>query len=139
MPITHVPVSVADGTTYTLKAQDSGLTHYMPDLTASCTITPPTPKAGLWFEFAYVGAAADGQNWIIDTGTNSTYFKGGVLHADLDGDTVDPIRSDGNSNSIFTVIVPDVGTRVRMECTDDTTWTVSGFVASATAPTFADQ
>ncbi len=139
MPVTQIGISVSDAATYTIKAENSGLVHWMPNLTADITITPPTPKAGLWFEFAYAGAAADAQGWIIDTGSNANYFKGGVLHADLDGDTVDPIRSDGNSNSIFTVLVPDVGTRIRLECLDDTTWNVCGYVASATAPTFADQ
>lgn len=143
MPVTHVAVSVPDAATYTMDSQNAGLVHYMPDLTADCTITPPTPKAGLWFEFAYVGAAADAQDWIIDTGSNTNYFKGGVVHLDTDaadaGDEVVPVRSDGNSNSKFTVLVPDVGTRVRLECVDGTTWNVSGSVVSATAPTFADQ
>lgn len=143
MPVTHVGKSVTDAATYALDAQDAGLVHYFPDLTADCTITPPTPKAGLWFEFAYQGAAADAQDWIFDTGSDTNYFKGGVLHIDTDagsgGDEAVPVASDGNSNSIFTVLVPDVGTRVRMECLDGTTWVLSGTVVSATAPTFADQ
>lgn len=143
MPVTHIGVAVPDAATYTLLAKNSGLRHYMPNLTADCTITPPTPKAGLWFEFAYAGAAADAQDWIIDTGTNTNYFIGGVAHLDTDaadaGDEVVPVRSDGNSNSVFTVLVPDVGTLVRMECLDDVTWHISGAVTSATAPTFGDQ
>ena len=38
MPITFVPVTIADAATYTVKATDAGLRHYIPDLTATCTI-----------------------------------------------------------------------------------------------------
>jgi hypothetical protein len=143
MPVTHVPVVLTDVTAYTVKAANSGLVHYIPDLTGDCTITPPAPKAGLWFEFAYAGAAADAQDWIINTGTNTNYFKGGVVHLDSDadaaGDEVVAVLSDGNSNSKLTVNVPNVGTRVRIECADGVTWNVSGYVVAATAPAFADQ
>jgi hypothetical protein len=143
MPVTHVGVSIPDATSYTVDSDNSGLIHWLPDLTGDITITPPAPKAGLWFEFAYAGAAADAQDWIINTGTNTNYFKGGVVHVDTDaGDSADevvPVRSDGNSNSKLTVNVPDVGTRIRIESLDGVTWNVCGFVVAATAPTFGDQ
>lgn len=143
MPVTHVPVNIGDVSAYTLLAKNSGLHHYIPDLTSSCTITPPTPKAGLWYEFAYTGAAADGQNWVINTGSDTNYFKGGVVFLDTDagdtGDEVSVVRSDGNSNSKFTVVKPDVGTRVRIECLDGTTWNINGTVVSDTVPTMGDQ
>lgn len=140
MPITHVPVSVPDATTYTVKAADSGLVHWMPNLTGNCTITLPAPKAGLWFEFAYAGAAADAQNWIITTGSDTNYFKGGLVHVDTDTDAANPVvRSDGNSNSKLTVITPDVGTQVRIGSADGVTWNLNGMAVSATIPTLADQ
>lgn len=139
MPATHIPVSIADAATYTVKANNSGITHYLPDLTADIVITLPTPQAGLWFEFAYSGVAADAQDWQLNTGSNTNYFIGGVMHADADGNLVDPIAPDGNSNSRLNVLVPDVGTRVRVECANGTLWIVSGYILSATAPTFADQ
>jgi hypothetical protein len=143
MPVTHVPVTIPDAATYTVKAGNSGVVHYLPDLTADITITLPTPKAGLWFEFAYTGAAADAQDWLIDTGSNVNFYKGGVLFGDTDaGDAADElsvIRSDGNSNSKFSVQTPDCGTRVRVESADGVTWNINGIVSSATAPTMADQ
>lgn len=139
MPVTHVPVSVPDATTYTVLASNSGLTHYMPNLTSTCTITLPTPKAGLWFEFAYSGVAADAQNWVITSGSDTNYFDGGLQFIDNDTDVVAPIAGDGNSNSKLTVVTPDVGTRVRVESRNGTLWTLSGFVGSATIPSFADQ
>lgn len=143
MPMTHVPVSVPDAATYTVKASNSGVVHYMPDLTADCTITLPTPKAGLWFEFVYAGVAADNKNWIITTGSDTNYYKGGLLHADTDagsaGDEIVPIAGDGNSNSKLTIVTPNVGTRVKVECADGTLWIVNGIAVSATVPAFADQ
>lgn len=139
MPVTHVPVSISDTTAYTVLADNSGLTHYLPNLTSSITITLPTPKAGLCFEFAYSGVAADAQNWLITTGSDTNYFDGGLQFIDNDSDAVAPIAGDGNSNSKLTVVTPDVGTRVRVECRNGTLWTLSGFVGSATVPSFADQ
>lgn len=143
MPVTHVPVSVSDATTYTVLAQNSGLVHYMPNLTSTCTITLPTPKAGMWFEFVYAGVAADAQNWVITSGSDTNYYIGGLVHLDTDagaaGDEVVPIAGDGNSNSKLTVVTPDVGTRIRVESANGTLWNLCGFVVSATVPSFADQ
>lgn len=139
MVVTHVPVSISDAATYTVLADNSGLRHYVPDLTATCTITLPTPKAGLWFEFVYNGIAADAQDWVIDTSSDTYYFKGGLMFCDQDGDALAPIAGDGNSNSKLTVVKPEPGTRVLVECVDGTRWNLSGYVLSATIPSFADQ
>lgn len=139
MPVTYVPISISDATTYTVLERNSGLTHYVPDLTSSITITLPAPKAGMWFEFAYSGVAADAQNWVIDTGSDTNYYDGGLLFCDHDTDVIAPIAGDGNSNSKLTVVTPTVGTRVRVESRNGTLWTLSGYVNSATIPSFADQ
>lgn len=143
MPVTHVPVLISDAATYTVLARNSGLTHWLPDLSQDITITLPTPKAGLCFEFAYAGAAADAADWLINTGSDTNYFKGGVVFLDTDaadtGDEVSTVHSDGNSNSKFTVLTPQAGTRVRIECYDGTTWYINGMVCSVTVPTMADQ
>lgn len=139
MPVTHVPVSIADAATYTVLAQNSGLRHYIPDLSQGLTITLPAPKAGLWFEFAPSGIAADASNWVIDTGSNTNYFIGGLMFCDQDGDALAPIAGDGNSNSKLTVVTPEPGTLIRIESANGTTWNLSGYVLSATVPSFADQ
>jgi hypothetical protein len=142
MPVTHFPITISDTTAYTVDPDNAGLVHYLPDLTASITITLPTPQTGLWFEFAYTGAAADAQNWIISTGSATNYYKGGVIHLDSDAgaasDELVPVRSNGSSNAKFTVVTPDVGTRVRIECADGTHWNVLGYVVSTSAPTMGD-
>jgi len=139
MPVTHVPVSIPNATTYTVLADNAGLVHYFPDFSATCTATLPSPKAGMWFEFAYSGVAADAQNFVITTGSDTNYFIGGVQFIDNDTDVVAPVQPDGNSNSKLTIVTPDVGTRIRIESANGTTWNLSGFVGSATVPTFGDQ
>lgn len=139
MPVTYVPVLVPDATTYTVKADNAGLFHYIPDLTATCTITLPTPKAGLWFEFVYAGDAADAANWVITSGSNTYFFKGGFTFHDQDGDVVAPIDGNGSSNSKVTISTPEPGTRVRFESANGTNWYLTGSVLSATVPAFADQ
>lgn len=135
-------VSISDATTYTVLAANTGKTHVLPNLTADITISLPTAASGLEYEFVYAGVAADAQDWALDTGSNINFYLGGVAHLDTDagsaGDEVVPVAGDGNSNSILNVLVPDVGTRVKMVC-DGTSWILSGQVVGATAPTFADQ
>jgi len=139
MAVTHFPIVVPDAATYTVKAADAGLTHYMPNLTSTCTITLPTPDTGMWFEFAYSGVAADAQDWVITSGSDTNYFIGGLMFCDQDGDVLAPIAGDGNSNSKLTVVKPEVGTRIRIESADGTLWILSGYVLSVTIPSFADQ
>lgn len=135
-------VNVTDAASYTVLAADSGKVHIVPDLTNTCTIALPTASAGLSYEFIYGGVAADAQNWVINTGADANYFKGGLVHLDTDagsgGDEVVMIAGDGNSNSKLTVVTPEPGTIVKLIC-DGTNWYLSGYAVSATVPSFADQ
>lgn len=139
MPVTYVPVTVGDVTAYTFLARNSGLYHYVPDLTSTCTFTLPSPKAGMWFMLVYKGVAADAQNWVVDTGSDTNYFVGGLSFNDNDTNVVSPISGDGNSNSKLTVVTPDASTFIRIESENGVLWTLSGLVSSATIPSFADQ
>jgi hypothetical protein len=142
MSLRFSPIAIPDAATYTVKEYNSGLLHVFPNLTADTVVTLPSPKKGLKYEFWYGGAAADAQDWLLDTGSNTYFFKGGVVHidsnADAAGDEVVPVYADGNSNSKMTVLTPDAGTTVTIIC-DGTNWYVNGSVVSATAPSFADQ
>jgi len=137
-----VKVISASSTAVDLAVADSGKVHVIPDLAADCTFDLPAEADGLFYEFVYVGAVADEQDWIIDSESNTNYFIGGVTHLDTDADDgadeVVPVYSDNNSNSILTILVPDAGTSVKLYC-DGTHWYVNGVVCSATAPTFGDQ
>jgi hypothetical protein len=110
------PIAIPDAATYTVKTYNSGIPHMLPNLTADIVITLPTPKVGLNYEFWYAGAAADAQDWLIDTTSNTYFFKK------------------------LTVLTPASGTVVKLYC-DGTNWYVNGHVvsASASAAAFADQ
>jgi hypothetical protein len=138
LSVTHY--DVPDAATLSLYDYQSGKTIVFPDLTADCTVTLPAAVAGLKYKLIYAGAAADAQDWVINTAATSSLFKGGVVHLDTDagsaGDEIVPVAADATDDDTFTVLVPDVGTVVELE-SDGTHWYVSGFVVSATAPTFA--
>jgi hypothetical protein len=134
--------AVADATTYTVLAANSGKTHIVPNFTSSCTISLPAAAAGLEYTFISKAVAADAQNWVITSGSDTNFYVGGLLHADLNAgastDEIVAVFPDGNSNSKLTVTTPAGGTIVRMFC-DGTNWCVNGTVVSDTAPAFADQ
>jgi hypothetical protein len=139
MSLRFSPVAIADATTYAVKEYNSGLIHVIPDVASTITITLPSPKKGLKYEFWYGGAAADAQNFVISTGSNTNYFKGNVLWSDSDSatDNTAAVFSDNNSNSVLTAVTPDGGTRVEVLC-DGTVWYLTGHIVSATTPTIAD-
>ena len=134
------PVSVSDAATYTVLAKNSGKVHLMPNLTADCTITLPAAANGLAYKFIYTGAAADAQDWIINTAATTSLYKGGLVHADHDagsaGDEIVPVFADASDDDTMTILTPSAGTVVEI-VSDGTHWYVTGTVVSATAPTFA--
>ena len=110
------------------------------DLTADRTFTLPTPIAGMTLRFIYGHTAADGHDVLIAAGSGNTlFFKGSVVHHDTDetGQTSAMVFSDGNSNEVFQMNVP-AGFEINLVASSTTVWYISGWVASATAPTFAD-
>lgn len=129
-------VAVADANT-TILATNSGKWHLVANVSADRTFTLPAPAEGLYFPFVAQVGAADGHDWIIDTGSDTNFFLGGVLHVD-DAPAADGIHPDLNSNSKLQVNLPEGGTVVHLYC-DGTNWTVWGTVVSAAAPAFADQ
>ena len=134
-------VKVPDATTYTVLAADTGKIHFVPDLTANCTISMPSEKVGLVYEFWYSGVANDAQSIIITTGSDTNYFVGGLMAADSDATgaaTVDGVYPDGNSNSKITFATPEGGTWIRLIC-DGLLWYINGVGVSATPPAYADQ
>lgn len=128
---------LADATTYTALAQNSGREHVFPDLTSACTVTLPAPTKGLLFPFSGKAGAADAQSWIITAG--AVILKGGVLGMDTDAgagsDELVPAYANGSTHVKLTIATPDAGTRVVFRG-DGTNWLVSGQVASAAAPVF---
>lgn len=134
------PISVTDAATYTVKTDHTGKVHIMPDLTADCTITLPAVFAGARYDFIYSGAAADAQDWIINTAATDELFVGGLVHVDTDagsvGDEIVPVYADATDDDTMTILTPEAGTVITV-ISDGTNWYVTGTAVSASAPTFA--
>lgn len=131
------PVVLTDADVSLTRLANGGRVNVIPAVTSNRTITLPTPVAGTSFTFIYGGAAEETENVIFDTGSDTNFFIGGVQHLDTDADNVS-VYSDGNSNSILTLINFGI-MEINIIAKDSTNWYVWGNVISATAPTFADQ
>jgi len=134
------PVIVPDAATYSVLKKNSGKIHIFPDLTADCTITLPAAENGLSYTFMYSGAAADAQDWIINTAATTELFAGGVVFHDENiggaGIEVLAVYADFSNDDTFTVLTPQVGTTVTF-ISDGTSWYTNGMIISDTVPTFA--
>ena len=137
-----VPVLLADTDVTLTEATHAGRMLITPNTTADRTYTLPTPIAGMHFWFTGpnldTSAAEDDYDVIISAGTgNSIYFQGAVTFLDIDGDANSVEASDGDSNETLQINVPG---HFDVHCVgiSATIWRVSGFVASDTAPLFAD-
>ena len=71
------------------------------------------------------------------TAGNTIFFKGAITHLDTDGNTNASVFSDGNSNSILSLITPQSYV-IDLVGASATVYHVSGFVSDVAAPTFAD-
>jgi hypothetical protein len=135
-------VTLADSNVTLTEALHAGRICITPNVSADRTYTLPTPKVGM--EFRFIGptglAAADGHSVIIAAGAgNSIFFKGQLVHHDTNqtGQTSAVIFSDQDSNETLTLAIAQAHD-ITCLGTSTTTWQLSGFVASDTAPAFAD-
>ena len=124
------------------EAAHAGRILIIPNVAASCTYTLPTPIAGMTFRF--IGptllAVADGHSVLIACGTgNSIFFTGQIMHHDTaeTGQTSVVIYPDQNSNEKLTMALPGM-VDLTLVGVSATLWQITGFVASATTPAFAD-
>ena len=139
------PVTLSDaaamGGTLT-EAAHAGRVILIPNVGQDSVITLPTPIAGMTFEFiTSQGAtgglvAADGHDVQIKTAANSIFFSGQILHTGIATPVV--IFPDGDSNSEFNMLLP-ASVHIWLYAVSTTIWALSGWVASASTPTFADQ
>lgn len=137
--IVAAPVSLADANaTLTAAANGGGVINLVPNGTQDNTYTLPAPVAGTSFTFVYAGGAADATDFIINTGSDTNFFIGGVTFHDTDDGAVSVVFSDGNSNSKLQVNVP-AAANITVIAKDATNWQVFGTAVGATAPAFADQ
>jgi hypothetical protein len=137
--IVATPVALADANaTLTAATNGGGVINLVPNGTQDNTYTLPAPVAGTSFTFVYAGGAADATDFIINTGSNTNYFIGGVTFHDTDDGACSVVFSDGNSNSKLQVNVP-AAANITVIAKDATNWQIFGTAVGATAPAFADQ
>lgn len=132
------PVALADDDATLTGAVNGGRVNLVPNGTQDNTYTLPAPAEGLYFSFVYAGGAADATDFILDTGSDTNFFIGGVTFHDTDDGAVSAVFSDGNSNSIVQVNVP-AAAQIHVLGLDDTNYQIWGTVVGATAPAFSDQ
>ena len=137
MAYSFVPITVTDAATYTCAAKDSGTLHIIPDLTQDIVITMPAAAAGLSYKFVYGGVTTDTSDWAFDFLSNTNFLLDGVLWQ-IGSGAAEFFGPDGNSNSKWSIVVPEPGTWVEFVC-DGTNWIVSGLVVAATTPAATDQ
>ena len=131
------PITFGDEDTTLTATANAGRVNVVPAITADRTLTLPSPTAGVWFKIIYGGAAEEAENLIIDTGSDTNYYIGGVVHIQSDADSAS-IYSDGNSNSKLTLT--DFGIfEINLLAKDSTNWIIWGYQEGADAPAFADQ
>jgi len=131
------PVTFSDADTTLTATANSGRINVVPAITGNRTLTLPSPTAGIWFRFIYGGAAEEAENLIFDTGSDTNFFIGGVVHLDSNADNVS-VYSDGNSNSKLTLT--DFGIfEINILAKDSTNWIIWGYQEGADVPAFADQ
>ena len=131
------PVTFGDEDTTLTATANAGRVNVVPAITGNRTLTLPSPSAGGWFRLIYGGAAEEAENLIIDTGSDTNFFIGGIVHIQSDADSAS-VYSDGNSNSKLTLT--DFGIfEINILAKDSTNWIIWGYQEGADAPAFADQ
>ena len=131
------PVTFSDADTTLTATANAGRVNVVPAITGNRTLTLPSPTAGVWFRFIYGGAAEEAENLIFDTGSDTNYFIGGIIHLDSNADNVS-VYADGNSNSILTLT--DFGLfEINILAKDSTNWIIWGHQEGADVPAFSDQ
>ena len=125
------------------EAANAHRVNLIPNVGQDSVITLPTPIVGMTFEFitsegATGGlAAADGHDVQIATASSSIFYAGQIVHHDTNatGQTTVVIWPDGNSNSAFNMLLP-ASVHIWLYAASTTVWALSGWIASASTPTF---
>ncbi len=126
--------------TEVIDATNTGRIHFIKnDIASTMALLLPAEVDGLSYKFVFVGAAAEASSVTIGTEAAANFFVGGLVHLDTTSaaTAVATVYSDGDSNSLITLVTPAAGTVVDIHC-DGTSWYLWGTVVSNSAPTIAD-
>ena len=135
------PVTLADASSTTLTAAtNAGRTNMVVNASQNSTYVLPTPSAGLTFKFIYIGAATDASSHIFATAGNTIFFKGVLMHHDLNqtSQTSNVVFPNGSSNSKITLAIPEAY-EINLVGVSATVYALSGWTGGNTPVAFADQ
>ena len=138
------PVTLADTASISLtEATHAGRLIIGPNVGQTSTWTLPTPIAGMSFHFVgplIAAATEDTNSIVISAGSGNTlFFKGRLTFLDIDATASDVSVVGGDNDSNETITIATAGAYdITIVGVSTTVWMVSGFVASDTAPVFAD-
>ncbi len=135
----RAPVTNGDAALTLTAATHGGRMVLQDNVSADRIITLPTPIAGLQFRVcSYNLTAADGHDvqFQISGGGSTLFYEGAVTFLDTDNE-VSVVTPDGDSNDFLNVHVP-FHYDITFTGISASLYHVTGFVTSATAPTFAD-
>ncbi|MFA5990442.1 MAG: hypothetical protein WC803_12675 [Sphingomonas sp.] len=105
----------------TLTDSDSGRTFFL-NVAGGLTVTLPSPRAGVRFEF--IVKTAPTTAYIITSATN--IIVGGIYTSDINAEADSDFETSGVDVITFTANRAKVGDRVEIE-SDGTNWFVRGF------------
>jgi len=130
------PVALATGAVTITEALHAGRISMIPDQASGTpSLTLPTPIVGMVFRFTYVGAAVDAHNTLIVPPAGVDY-EGSLLFYDRDNDTTSVVFADEATDDTLTIIKPE-NMDIVLTAVSTTKYHISGYIASATAPTIA--
>ena len=135
------PVTLADAASTSLTAAtNAGRVNMIGDASQNSTYILPTPSAGLTFKFIYIGAATDTSSHIWQTAGNTIFFKGVIMHHDLNvtAQTSNVVFPNGSSNSQMTLAIPEAY-EINLVGVSATVYALSGWTGGNTPVAFADQ
>ena len=138
------PVTLADTASISLtEATHAGRLIIGPNVGQTSTWTLPTPIAGMSFHFVgplIAAATEDTNSIVISAGSGNTlFFKGRLTFLDIDATASDVSVVGGDNDSNETITIATAGAYdITIVGVSTTVWMVSGYVASDTAPVFAD-
>jgi hypothetical protein len=123
----------ANAATLLLTSLNNGATILL-DRAAGCTVTLPTPAAGLTFHFVVKTVTTGGNTYKIITSAGTVFISGG-LYFDK---SLTITRYDGDTSTIVSVNLnasttggATIGDLFHMVCLTSTQWTVEGTVTAS--------
>ena len=121
-------LDLVGNTTLTASAHGGRIVGIKENSSGADTYTLPSAVNGLQFKFIYTGDAASAANIVFNL-PSSTFFKGTVLHHDIDGNTTNVDGANGSSENTLTLTTTEMF-NIDVVGISSSVYLISGTVAS---------